>query len=79
MLSPLSVGQIAAMAGRSTPGSGFRQNFAIAISAPVFPAETAAPASPSRTACTARHIEDFQRPFRKAWLGLSFISTVTSQ
>ena len=50
MLSPRSVGQIAAIAGRSMPGSGFRQNFAIAISAPVLPAETAAPASRSRTA-----------------------------
>jgi hypothetical protein len=61
------------------PGSGFRQNFAIAIKAPVFPADTAAPASPSRTAWIDRHIDDFQRPFLSAWLGLSFIWTVTSQ
>ena len=79
MLSPRSVGQIAAIAGRSMPGSGFRQNFAIAISAPVLPAETAAPASPSRTACMERHMDDFQRPLRSAWLGLSSICTVTPQ
>ena len=79
MLSPRSVGQIAAIAGRSMPGIGFRQNFAIAISAPVLPAETAAPASRFFTASIARHIDDFQRPWRSAWLGLSSICTVTLQ
>ena len=79
MLSPRSVGQMAAIAGRSIPGIGLRQNFAMAISAPVLPAETAAPASPSFTAWTARHMEDFQRPLLSAWLGLSSMCTVTSQ
>ena len=44
--SPRSVGHIAASAGRSISGSMRRQNFAIAISAPVLPAETAQSASP---------------------------------
>ena len=45
-LSPRSVGQSAAIAGRSMPAMVRRQNFAIAISAPVLPAETAKSASP---------------------------------
>ena len=58
MLSPRTVGQIAAMAGRSTCGMVLRQNIDMAISAPVLPAETQASASSSRTAWMARHIED---------------------
>ena len=48
-----------------------RQNFDIAISAPVLPAETQTSASPVFTASIALHIDDFQRPWRSAWLGLS--------
>ena len=55
-----------------------RLNFAIAIRAPVLPAETAASASPLFTASIASHIEDFQRPWRSAWLGLASIRTTTS-
>ena len=56
MLSPFSVGQIAAIAGRSILAMVRRQNFAIAISAPVLPAETATSASPVFTASIARHM-----------------------
>ncbi len=76
--SPLSVGQSAAMAGRSMPGSIFRLKRAIAISAPVLPAETATSASPFFTASMASHIDDFQRPWRSAWLGLSSMRMATS-
>ena len=58
MLSPRTVGHSAAMAGRSTRGMVLRQNFAIAISAPVLPADTTASASPSRTAWIACHMDD---------------------
>ena len=78
MQAPLSVGHSAAIAGRSMPGSIFRLNLAIAISAPVLPADTATSASPFLTASMASHIEDFQRPLRSAWLGLSSIRTATS-
>ena len=76
--SPFSVGQIAAIAGRSIPAIMRRLNRAIAISAPVLPAETATSASPFFTASSASHIEDFQRPWRSAWLGLASIFTTTS-
>lgn len=56
-----------------------RQNFDIAISAPVLPAEMQASAVPALTASTAFHIDDFQRPWRSAWLGLSSILTAISQ
>ena len=56
-----------------------RQNFDIAISAPVLPAETHTSASPFFTASIAFHIDDFQRPWRSAWLGLSSMRTATSQ
>jgi hypothetical protein len=79
MLSPRSVGQSAAIAGRSIVAMVRRQNFAIAISAPVLPAETQTSASWDLTASIAFHIDDFQRPWRKAWLGLSSIRTATSQ
>ena len=62
---------MAAMAGRSICAIVFRQTLAVAISAPVLPAETAASAFPSFTACTARHMEDLPRPMRMAWLGFS--------
>ena len=77
--SPRRVGHIAAIAGRSIGGSICRHIFAIAISAPVLPAETTQSASPFFTASIARHIEDVRRPDRNAWLGLSVILTATSQ
>ena len=76
--SPRSVGQIAAIAGRSMPAIVRRLILAIAISAPVLPAETATSALPFFTASIASHIEDFERPCRRAWLGLSSILTATS-
>ncbi len=76
--SPRTVGQSAAMAGRSMPGMVLRWNFAIAIRAPVLPAEIATSASPRLTASMASHIELFQRPWRNAWLGLASIATATS-
>ena len=63
---PRSVGHIAAMAGRSTGDIVCRQNFAIAINAPVLPAETAQSASPDFTASTACHIDETRRPVRRA-------------
>ena len=76
--SPRAVGHIAAIAGRSMPGSMRRQNRAIAISAPVLPAETATSASPFLTASIASHIDEVLRPRRSAWLGLSCMLTATS-
>src|SRR3546814_8514732 len=55
-LSP-SVGSSAASAGRSMPCIVRSDSFAIAISAPVLPAETAACASPDFTAAIASPIE----------------------
>ena len=60
------------------PGMVCRWNRAIAISAPVLPAETATSASPFFTASIASHIDEFLRPRRSAWLGLSCMLTVTS-
>ena len=71
------VGKNEAMAGRSMPGSVRSTIFAIAISAPVLPAETIAAASPLWTASMARRMEDL-RPARSAWLGLSSIFTSVS-
>ena len=48
--------------GRSISGIVCRQTFAIAISAPVLPAETAQSASPRFTASIARHIDETRRP-----------------
>ena len=76
--SPLRVGQSAAIAGRSIGAIVCRQNLAIAIKAPVLPADTAQSACPSFTASIACHIEETRRPVRKAWLGLSLILTATS-
>ena len=78
MLSPRMVGHMAAMAGRSICAMVFRQTLAVAIRAPVLPAETAASASPSLTACTARHMEDLPRPMRMAWLGFSSMEMARS-
>ena len=76
--SPRRVGHTAAIAGRSMPGSMRRLNRAIAISAPVLPADTATSASPFLTASIASHIEEVLRPRRSAWLGLSSMLTATS-
>src|SRR5215467_13929968 len=76
--SPRKVGHNAAMAGRSIPTIVLRWNLAIAIRAPVLPAEIATSASPFLTASIAIHMDDFHRPRRNAWLGLSSIFTATS-
>ena len=78
MERPRSVGQIAAMAGRSMPGIILRQIFDIAISAPVLPADRTTSADPLFTASIARHMDETRRPVRSAWLGLSSILTATS-
>src|SRR3954453_15576080 len=64
-LSPRSVGHRAAIAGRSIWAMVLRQIFDIAMRAPVLPAETAASASPSRTAWIASHMEEVRRPARR--------------
>src|ERR1044072_2436889 len=76
--SPLLVGHIPVIAGRSIPFSVRKWKRDIAINAPVLPAETATSASPFFTASMASHIEDVLRPRRSAWLGLSEPLTATS-
>ena len=75
---PRIVGHVAAIAGRSRPGIMCRQIFAMAIKAPVLPAETATSASFFFTASRASHIDDVRRPVRNATLGLASIRTETS-
>ena len=58
MLSPFTVGQMAAIAGRSMPVVMRRQNLLIAISAPVLPADTATSASPFFTDSIVFHIPE---------------------
>ena len=58
------------MAGRSMPGRVRSTNLAIAISAPVLPAETTPAASPVCTASMARRMLE-PRPARSAVEGLS--------
>ena len=53
------------MAGRWIPGKVFSATLAIAISAPVFPAETMQSASPDATASIASRMLDW-RPARSA-------------
>src|SRR5712675_610462 len=65
--SPRIVGHTPAMAGRSIPGMVCRWKRAIAIRAPVLPAETATSASFFFTASIASHIDEFLRPRRSAW------------
>ena len=65
-----------AMAGRSMPGSVFSTILAMAISAPVLPAETAAAASPSLTALMARRMLVL-RPWRSAVEGLASPATAS--
>ena len=71
------VGHWPAMAGRSMPGMVRRTSLAMAIRAPVLPAETATSASPFCTASSASHMLE-PRPRRTAWLGLSCISMAMS-
>ena len=78
-LSPRIVGHSAAIAGRSILAVVFKQSFAIAINAPVLPADTAKSASPRLTASIDSHMLEFRRPRRKAWLGLSSMRTAMSQ
>ena len=73
----LIVGHWPAITGRSMPGMVFRISLAMAIRAPVLPAETAQSASPFCTASRASHMLE-PRPRRTAWLGLSCISMAMS-
>ena len=63
-----------AIAGRSTPGRVLSTTLAIAISAPVLPAETAAAAAPSFTALIASRMLVL-RPCRRATEGLASPAT----
>ena len=66
-MSPRADGPIAAMAGRSMPGSVLMTILDSASSAPVLPAETTPDASPPATASMARRME--ARRTRKAAVG----------
>ena len=57
-MSPRDVGAMAAIAGRSIPGSVFTTILASASNAPVLPAETSPAASPFATASTASRIDE---------------------
>ena len=77
-VTPRRVGQLATMAGRSSPCADMRRiSLEIAINAPVLPAETTAAASPAFTASMA-----FQRleplPRRIAVAGFSSMATTFS-
>ena len=74
IVRPRLFGSTTAMAGRSTPGSTPIVNMAMAMAAPVFPAEMNADASPSRTSEAATRIDE-SRLRRRAWDGCSPIST----
>ena len=76
-VSPLTVGNMPAMAGRSIPGKVRNTNFDTAISAPVLPAETTPAASPLWTASTASHMLE-RRPVRSTWLGLASLVIASS-
>ncbi len=71
------VGHCPAIAGRSMPGMVVSTSLAIAIRAPVLPAETTKSASPFCTASSASHMLE-PRPRRTAWLGLSSIAISVS-
>ena len=55
---PVRVGSTAQIAGRSIPGRVFSTNFAVPMSAPVFPALTQACARPSFTRSIATRMEE---------------------
>jgi hypothetical protein len=76
MAWPLMVGITVAIAGRSMPGRVLRTKRAVAISAPVFPAETQASASPDLTRSIATRIEESFLP-RNAEAGGSSIATTS--
>ena len=71
-----SVCRRAASAGRSIPGSIRNDSFAIAISAPVLPDDTAAAARPCFTRSIAMPIDVFFAR-RIAWLGFSLEPTTS--
>ena len=71
---PLRVGKADARAGRSTPGSMPCTILAVAITAPVFPAETKPSATPSRTSRAATRME-LSRLLRTAFAALSSMVT----
>jgi hypothetical protein len=73
-VNPRRLGSTAAIAGRSMPRSTPMTNMAIAIAAPVLPAETNAAALPSRTASAATRSEE-SRLRRRASDGLSAMPT----
>ena len=75
-VSPRSVGNMPAIAGRSMPGSIRSTNFDTAIRAPVLPAETTPADSPLATASTASHMLE-RRPVRSTWLGLASPDTAS--
>src|SRR3990170_2842912 len=58
IVRPLRFGSTTAIAGRSTPARTPSVNMAIAIAAPVLPAEMKASASPSRTSSAATRIDE---------------------
>ena len=58
VVTPLRVGNCDAIAGRSMPGSVFSTKRAMAMSAPVLPADTQACAVPSLTRLTATRIDE---------------------
>ena len=76
-LSPFMVGRTEQMAGRSIPGKVRKPNIAIAIKAPVLPADTVQDASPDFTASIARRMLDCL-PFRRAAEGLSSLEIALS-
>ena len=76
--SPFMVGKKEAMAGRSMPGRVLRTNFAMAMSAPVLPADTTPRALPSCTALIARRMDE-PRPDLSAIDGFSSLRTTSSQ
>ncbi len=77
-VSPRRVGKNEAMAGRSMPGKVFSTILAMAMRAPVLPAETTPSARPSSTASMARRILEL-RPLRSATDGRSPSLTTSSQ
>ena len=77
VVTPLRVGSCDAIAGRSMPGSVFSTKRAIAISAPVLPADTHACACPSRTRLIATRIDE-SFFLRNASAGGSSIATTSA-
>ncbi len=76
VVTPVRVGSCEAIAGRSMPGSVFSTKRAIAISAPVLPADTQACAVPSLTRLIATRIDE-SFFLRSASAGGSSISTTS--